>query len=108
MLALEREDLVVKFAGLARIVEALFVRAAGIVLQFLDGSLHAVDAFLGKDDLVTHASDAHSQVFVVSLDVVQTDFLVFKFVFEGLEVSLLLILCLVLVSTRVEPVPVVG
>lgn len=76
MLALQCKDLVVELGGLSGVVVALLVVTAGQVLQFIDGSLHTIDALLCEDDLVAHARDANAQAFVVSLDVVQTHLLV--------------------------------
>ena len=54
MLALEGEDLVVCLAGLSTITEAAFIRSRRLLLQLLDGSFHAHNAVLGKEDLVAH------------------------------------------------------
>ena len=80
MLALQRENLIVGLACLPRIVEALLVRAFRVIPQLLNGIFHFEDAILGEANLMAHARDSVSQVLVVSLDVVQEDFLVLQLV----------------------------
>ena len=51
-----------------------------------------MNAVLGEADLVTHARNSITQVFVIALNIVKKYLLVLKSVFQGLQIGLLLIL----------------
>ena len=76
VLTLESQDLVVELGCLSGVVGALLVVTARQIFKLVDGCLHAIDALLSKDDLVSHACNANAQVLVVSLDIVQSHLLV--------------------------------
>lgn len=104
VLALERQDLIVRLGGLPRVVEALFVSATCLLFELLDCFFHLTDAFLREEDLVSHTVDSHSQVLVVAFDVVKEDLFVLELVLERLEEGLLLVFGLDLLWLGVESV----
>ena len=108
MLALESKDLIVGLWSLAWGSETLSVRGSGILSQLLDGILHATDTVLSENNLVAHACDSDHQVFVITLDVVQKDLLMFQLVLQRFQVRFFLIFCLHLLGVRVETIPVIS
>ena len=80
------------------------VRGSRILSQLLDGFLHATDTVLSENDLVAHARDSDHQVFIITLDVVQEDFLMFQLVLQRFQIRFFLIFCLHLLGVRVETI----
>ena len=80
VLALESEDLIIGLAGLPSVVESFLVGSSRLVLELLNALFHLSDALLGEEKLVAHAVDPHLETFVVTLDIVQEDFLVLELV----------------------------
>ena len=80
------------------------VRGSRILSQLLDGFLHATDTVLSENDLVAHARDSVHQVFVITLDVVQEDLLMFQLVLQRFQIRFFLIFCLHLLGVRVETI----
>ena len=80
------------------------VRGSRILSQLLDSFLHATDTVLSENDLVAHARDSDHQVFVITLDVVQEDFLMFQLVLQRFQIRFFLIFCLHFLGVRVETI----
>lgn len=80
VLALESEDLIIGLAGLPSVVESFLVGSSRLVLELLNALFHLSDALLREEKLVAHAVDPHLETFVVTLDIVQEDFLVLELV----------------------------
>ena len=80
------------------------VRGSRILSQLLDGFLHATDTVLSENDLVAHARDSDHQVFIITLDVVQEDFLMLQLVLQRFQIRFFLIFCLHLLGVRVETI----
>ena len=80
------------------------VRGSRILSQLLDGFLHATDTVLSENDLVAHARDSDHQVFIITLDVVQEDLLMFQLVLQRFQIRFFLIFCLHLLGVRVETI----
>ena len=57
---------------------------------------------------MAHACDSDHQVFVITLDVVQEDLLMFQLVLQRFQVRFFLIFCLHLLGIRVETIPVIS
>ena len=104
MLALESKDLIVCLWSLAWGRETLLVRGSRILSQLLDGFLHATDTVLSENDLVAHARDSDHQVFIITLDVVQEDFLMLQLVLQRFQIRFFLIFCFHLLGVRVETI----
>ena len=106
VLALERENLVVSLGRHSLVRKAFCIGFARLLFELIDAGLHLHDTLLRKHNFVTHACDSHSQVFVITLDIVQQDLLVLELVLQRLQVSLLLLLRLCLLGCRIESVPI--
>ena len=80
------------------------VRGSRILSQLLDGFLHASNTVLSENNLVAHTCDSDHQILVITLDVVQEDFLMLQLVLQRFQISFLLIFCLDLLGDRVQTI----